>query len=129
MKREANFGELFRHWHKANKKRMPMQFNFELKQTTGPSIRFDAVQEHQNDFLEAGESMEGFMYKIPDDSRGIKPFDGFYSSCTPGYIIIRFPKHFEIISRVTFLWEKEHSRRKSLSAERAKEISVISVPL
>ncbi len=129
QKREANFGLLFRHWHKANIRRMPYHFNFELKQTTKDSISFSDVQEHQIEFLLAGQNGNGLMYKIPDDSRGIKPFDGFFCSNIPGYIIIKFPKYFEIISVSTFVLERDRSKRKSLTSSRAREISVISVPI
>lgn len=125
-KREAKFGLLFRHWHKANKKRMPKRFNFELKQTLKSSIPFSSLRSQQWDYLLAGKG-EGFMYKIPDDSISAKPFDGFWSSETPGYVIIRFPKHFEIIDIETLVLERSTSKRKSLTSDRAKQISIISV--
>lgn len=125
-KREADFGILFRSWLKAN----PMFSGaFELKQTTGNSIPFSSVAEHQIDALLAARSDKGILYKAPDDSRGIKPFDYFYLRNTPSFVVIKYPKHFDIIGVDTFLLEKERSKRKSLTADRAKAISVITVDL
>lgn len=126
-KREAEFGKLFRHWLKAN----PLKFSavFELKQTQSNSIAFDSVAPHQIDALQSVNSSQGILYKAPDDSRGIKPFDYFYMKNSPAFIVIRYPKSFEIISIEQFVAERDRSKRKSLTAERAKAISTISVTL
>lgn len=126
MKKEVNFGVMFRHWLKAN----PMfSAAFELKQTTGTSIPFNSVADHQIEALQAANSKYGILYKAPDDSRGIKPFDYFYLRNAPAYIVIKFPKSFHIISIENFVHEKKISTRKSLTAERAKDISIKSVKL
>lgn len=126
MKREAKFTQLFRHWLKANPD-FCFSAAFELKQTTSSSIPFSAVEEHQLDALSAALTKTGILYKAPDDSRGVKPFDLFYLRMARAYIVIKFPKHFEIITVETFLMEKMRSEKKSLTAGRAKEISVVSV--
>lgn len=125
-KREADFGVLFRHWLKHN----PMYSGaFELKQTTKTSIPFNSIAEHQLDALQAANSKRGILYKAPDDSRGIKPFDYFYLRNAPSYVVIKFPDAFHIISISNFIHEKKTSKRKSLTSERAKQISVKSVNL
>ena len=126
MKKEANFTLRFRHWLKANP--MP-SCAFELKQTTGTSLPFSAVAEHQIDALLASKSKEGFLYKIPDDSRSVKPYDLFYLRNAFAYVVIRYPRAFHVIDIDTFLLEKARSKRKSLTHSRAQEISTISVKL
>lgn len=129
IKREAKFAGKFRSWLRANPF---MTAPYELKQTTSSSIRFDAVSEHQIDCLMACKSDKGFFYKISDESRGFKPFDGFFFRNSPAYIVIKFPGHFEIIDVETFVKEKLRSlkaKRSSLTSSRAKEISIVSVKL
>lgn len=123
MKKEANFTLRFRHWLKANP--MPSAA-FELKQCAS-SLPFSAVAEHQVDALLAVRSESGLLYKAPDDSRSVKPFDLFYMRNTYAYVVIKYPRSFHIISIDTFLLEKKRSKRKSLTETRAKEISVVSV--
>lgn len=118
-KREADFTTLFRHWLK----KYPMESAcFELKQTTKDSIAFSAVKEHQLDALKA--VVTGFSYKIPDDSRGIKPFDIVYLNRALSFVVIRYPKFFCLINVWDFVDEKERSKRKSLTSKRAQEIAV-----
>lgn len=125
-KREADFGILFRSWLKAN----PLfSAAFELKQTTSNSFPFSSVEDHQIDALLAAKSEKGILYKAPDDSRGVKPFDFFYLRGAPAFIVIKYPKNFHIIGVDTFILERERSQRKSLTSERAEAISMITVDL
>lgn len=128
-KREAKFGLLFRHWLKHNADRFPHSCAFELKQTTSNSISFSAVEEHQIDFLKASNSNAGMLYKAPDDSRGIKPFDYFFMKYAAAFVVLKFPHHFDIISVHSYELERRRSKRKSLTASRSKEISTITVNL
>lgn len=123
-KREADFGIYFRHWLKANPR---YSAAFELKQTTGTSIPFSDVAEHQLDALEAVTSKNGILYKAPDDSRGVKPFDYFYLRNAPAYVVLKFPDAFHLISVASFKDEMVKSKRKSITSVRSKEISVVSV--
>src|SRR5689334_9672946 len=125
IKREAKFGQLFRAWIKANPR---CSGAFELKQTTTNSILFDAVKEHQINALQAVKT-NGLLYKAPDDSAGIKPFDFFYLRQSPAYIVIRYPKFFCLIDIDTFLLEKKRSKKKSLISSRADEIAIVTVSL
>ncbi len=124
-KREAEFGtDTFRVWLE----RHPLLSGaFELKQTTTNSISFSVVEPHQIDGLLKAKSNKGIIYKAPDDSRGEKPFDYFYLRNASAWVVIKFPKSAEVISIETFLLERSRSNRKSLTAERAKAISTMSI--
>lgn len=126
-KREADFGTLFRHWLKAN----PMiSAAFELKQVKSNAMPFSAVKEHQIDALMAVQSKQGILYKAPDDSRGIKPFDFFYLRNALAFIVIKYPKFFVLIEPEDFIKERDVlSKRKSLTSARAKAIAVMCVDL
>lgn len=123
-KREANFGTLFRHWLMAHPM---MSAAFELKQTKGNSLPFSDVQEHQINALQAAWTYNGILYKAPDDSRGVKPFDFFYLRSASAFVVIRYPKMFCLIAVDQFVKEKNKSKRKSLTSERAREIAHIVV--
>lgn len=126
MKREAKFTILFRHWLKQYD---PMfSAGFELKQTTTDSLPFDAVKDHQIDALLAANST-GLLYKAPDDSRGIKPFDLFYLRGAATYVVIKYPSCFVLINIRIFKMEKEKSKRKSLTVKRAQQIAELTVHL
>jgi len=127
-KREAQFTTDFRHYIRANPPRLPCAI--EIKQTTTNSLLFSAVKEHQRDALLAVKyNVQGFLYKIPDDSRGIKPFDMVYFINTQGYVVIKYPTFFCFIDIDTFLVEEQRSKRKSLTDTRAREIAYLSVDL
>lgn len=129
MRREAEFQSLFRHWLKANADKFD-SCAFELKQTTNDSIPFDALAEHQDAALVAvQQTATGLLYKIPDDSRGIKPFDFVYLRDADAWVVIRFPAFFVVIDRDHFDYARKHSSRKSLTSAEAKEISTYCVEL
>lgn len=125
IKREAHFGGKFRAWLRAHPRSSGA---FELKQTRTNSIPFSAVMEHQIDALMAVKN-GGLLYKAPDDSAGVKPFDFFYLRNEPAYIVIKFPRCFVGIDVETWVREQERSMRKSLTVSRAKEICVFSSQL
>lgn len=125
-KREADFGKLFRHWIKAH--RQPISAAYELKQTLKDSIPFSDVQEHQIDALFAVKQKQ-LLYKLPDDSRGIKPFDYVYLAEADAYVVIKYPDCFVMISPTVFVSEKQKSTRKSLTSLRAREIASLVVEL
>lgn len=128
-RREAKFQIVWNHWMSAYGHRLPPKTVFELKQTRTNALAFDAVVEHQIDWLLAANSYQGVHYKIPDDSRGIKPFDGFYIREAFSIVVIKYPGQFSIIDIHTFLSEKKKSARKSLTKERAEEIAWSTVKL
>lgn len=127
IKREAQFTTLFRHWLMVNY--MP-SCAFELKQTTTDSIPFSDVKEHQIDALLAVKwGRTGLLYKAPDDSRAIKPFDMFYLIKAPAYIVIKYPHFFVIIDVDRFIKERDTSTRKSLTSAVARKIALTVVDL
>lgn len=129
MRREAQFQTLFRHWLMANKGKFT-NAAFELKQTTGDSLPYSALAEHQEAYLEAVQHpTQGVLYKIPDDSRGIKPFDFVYLKMAQSWIVIRFPKFFCVIEYDNFLGFKLLSKRKSITSEEARRISTHCVKI
>ena len=121
-KREANFGLQFRAWMRAQKRMKSAVF--ELKQTMKDSIPFNALEEHQENALLAASGKEGVLYKIPDDSRSVKPFDYGFHRRVPAYIVIKYPQGFVIIPVRDFIAERERSDRRSLTWDRAKELDV-----
>lgn len=128
IKREAKFTVLFRHYVQSHPKYTFQSCAFELKQTTSDSIPFSDVKEHQIDALLAVKHGEkGLLYKAPDDSRAIKPFDLFYLFRGDAYIVIRYPKFFCIIDIDEFCREQKRNKRKSLTADRAKDISIETI--
>lgn len=124
MKREAAFNTVFNQWLKNVHKQTGV---YELKVAKGNSIPFDAVVEHQIQSLEA--SNHGLLvWKIPDCGYQ-NPFDCFSMYKVPAWVVIKFANSFEMITIDTFVLEKSRSKRKSLTSERAREISTISVKL
>jgi len=123
-KREALFGNRFRSWLRAQKD-FPASA-FELKQTTIDYIPFSDVQDHQVAALLAAKTRLGILYKAPDDSHGVKPFDFFYLQRCSAFVVIKYPKSAEVIDIDVFLMEKERSTRKSLTSKKAQEISTFS---
>lgn len=129
-KQEQKFQTLFNHWLKSVfLKDNWGGFAFELKDSRDKDyINFNELADHQAEALMAVRE-NGLVYKISDSGLGQKPFDSFAMKNCPAFVVIKYPKSFEIISIDNFLHEKEHSKRKSLTSERAKAISVKSVKL
>lgn len=100
---------------------------YELKQTTTDSIPFSVLVEHQVKALLAVQ--EGtFVFKIPDCGFQ-NPFDTFCLSQQPAFVVIKYPKVFYIIPINNFLYERDKSKRKSLTSERAEAIAIKTIPL
>ena len=98
---------------------------FELKKATGDSLPFCAVVPHQVEALQ-NASNGVLVYKIPDVGYQ-NPFDSFCLAGVPAYVVIKYPNSFELIAIDEFIFERDRSKRKSLTALRAKEISTISI--
>lgn len=124
MKHEAKFTIEFRHWLKENP--FISSAAFELKYTLTDSLAFIAVRPHQRDALLAVKHAS-LLYKAPDDSMGMKPFDLFFLKNAGAYVVIRYPDSFYVIDIDDFLKEEKRSERRSLTSERARSIATISV--
>ena len=116
--KENNFTTIFEKYIRAKK----MHGVFELKQTDADSIPFSKVEAHQLESLIATQNT-GFLHKISDSDPRRKAFDLLYTRPLVGYIAIRFPKVTCVITVNNFIFERDKSKRKSLTVERAKEIS------
>lgn len=121
MKREAKHQTVFNHWLKHVYKQTAA---FELKQTN-TSLPFSALAPHQKEALL--NAKHGVLaYKIPDVGYQ-NPFDCICLSKIPAYVVVKFPKSFELISIDIWIKEEEISTRRSLTYERAKQISTMSI--
>lgn len=121
-KREANFQTTFGQYIRAK----GIHANFELKQTTGDSIEYDARLNRQCDSLLAAEK-EGHYWKYSDQDQREKLFDCSNVPPLKGYIVIKYPKFFCLIRATEFSKEMLNSSRKSLTSQRAKELAEIVV--
>lgn len=125
MPQEKDFQTKFNRWLKYNWNNTSA---FELKIVKTKSMPFNVVKNHQLDGLKLVGSK--FIYKIADDSQGIKPFDCFTITEASAYIVIMFykrgQKEFIMIEVSNFIKEKNISKRKSLTEERAKQIGIIN---
>jgi hypothetical protein len=61
---------------------------FELKRSLTSSLPFSEIREHQWTALKQAQT--GLYYKIPDDSRSFKPFDGIFMRETEGYLVVAY---------------------------------------
>jgi hypothetical protein len=132
---EKNMQSLFKVWLGQN---MPKKTSvYELKMEKGKSIAFDRVYDHQITGLRQAK-YAGMYHKIADTTvpfgGGIqrfnkpKPFDCMVITQADAYVVIMFyqPREDKIcyfIDIDDFIKEKENSSRKSLTEERAREIS------
>jgi len=96
-----------------------------LKDSRGKdSISFSEIAEEQINF--ALRCKKGVLVRVvvgkPDGSP-----DFILVKNDPAYFVIKYPHSFSIISIGTFLLEKERSKRKSLTEQRASEISIKTV--
>lgn len=124
---ESKAGLLFRHWVRANSKRL-LSGSYEMKDSRGKdSISFREIKQEQIDHGMANKSDKGNLVRIMAGTAGSADYD-FYRNAT-AWIVIRYPKAMEIIDVETIQMERDRNKRKSLTSERAKAISVISIPL
>jgi penicillin-binding protein-related factor A (putative recombinase) len=123
--KERDFQTKFSKWLKYNHEGSAA---FELKITKTDSLPFSSLAEHQKESL-LHVKHSRLVYKIPDDSRGSKPFDCFKMSNCPAFVVVYFYTHgekqFYIIDIDKWVQEEETSKRKSLTRERAEHIGLV----
>lgn len=120
-KREQDFQSKFNRWLKYNWHETSA---FELKFARNGSLAFSAIEAHQIQNLKNAKNRK-IIFKIPDDSRGQKPFDCFVIKGAKGLVAIQYeetPEEFVLIDVDTLTNEIATSKRKSLTRERALEI-------
>jgi hypothetical protein len=110
---------------------------FELKLCKSNALPYDALKPHQEVALLKATNGEGLFHKINDQPWGItskfrftkpKPFDCFYLKFSLAYIVGMFykprqPKTFLLIDIKKFISARDTDFRKSLTREKAEEIS------
>lgn len=119
----------FNHWVKEIflPKHRVAAFAFELKDLRGRNaLPFSDVKDHQVAALQAVHG-KGMVYKISDSAMGQKPFDSIAFKGCPAYVVIKYPKSFELIAIEVWVKESKESKRRSLTHSRAKELSTYSV--
>jgi len=120
--KEADFGLRFRKWWNLHGKGCP----YELKDTRGKEyLNYNEVSEDQIAVALASGTEKGVLLRIVSGTPGSPDYIGVKN--TVSYIVIKYPKSFEVITIGNFLHEKETNKRKSLTIERAKAISSVSV--
>lgn len=112
---------------------------FELKLEKGKSMPFNKVEEHQIEALLCARDFKGIYHKINDHPfqsgtsfTNRKPFDSFYISNYPAYVVICFyvprkKKIFYFLDIYKFLYLKENLPRKSLPEDVANEHAEIVI--
>jgi hypothetical protein len=122
-KKEADFGVALRAFLKAHPRETCA---IELKQTKTDSLPFSAVEDRQIAYGEAISGDKGVLMRV--EGVNGEP-DYVYLRGEPAFICIRYPKQFSFITVGTFKLERSRSKRKSLIYSRAKEISILTVPM
>lgn len=126
-KKEADLGLLFRSWLFNNhnyKKFKPSEF--ELKDTRGKEyFSFAEYTQDQEYTALRSASDRGNLVRVEVGTTGAADYS--YHRTTPTYLIIRYPKTILLIPVENFIFERDHSKKKSLSLERAKSIATIVI--
>lgn len=124
IKHESKFGLQFRAWWRFSR----MKGVFELKDTRGkPTLSFSEVDEEQIDSGIANKSKRGNLVRVQSGTPGTGDYIGLVEE--PSYIVIKYPGSFEIIDVEVFSKEKKRSKIRSLTLNRAKKLSVLSVKI
>ena len=103
---------------------------WELKFSKTDSLPFAALKEHQVAGLLQSKKPEGVMFKFPDVGISQPPFDGFWiRGAKHAWVIVIFwkprqRKTFLFIDVEDWIFERERSKRKSLTRQRASEIAM-----
>lgn len=119
---EADFGIRFRRWWERTK----MPGNFELKHVRGrAALPFSDVKAQQIAVGNMAASEDGILLRVASGTVGAPDYIGQVSQ--PVWIVISYPRFFCVISLAAFLEERNRGLSRSLSLERAKEISTVVV--
>lgn len=103
---------------------LPVTTFIELKQTEKDSIPFSCITSQQIAYANNISSDEGILIRIIGSDG--QP-DYVWARNSPSYLGIKYPKGSVYISVETFILERDTSRRKSLTWERAQDISIRTV--
>lgn len=133
---ERDMQILFKHYVANNPPKVSTVYELKLEKTK--RLSFDRVYDHQVAGLRQAKG-KGVYHKIQDQPSTMvggrkmffgtkKPFDCLFLRGIAAYVVVMFYKPFEtkiayFIEIDSWVKEKETSERKSLTEERAKEIS------
>ena len=122
-KEEADFGlELRKYINKMDEHIFTTTTWLELKDTDGKEyLNFNAVSD-----IQIAEGLKtkrtGSLVRVTVGTTGTQDYIWRYKD--PAYIVIRYPKSWCFIDIETFVNEKERSKRKSLTEDRAQALSI-----
>ena len=126
MKQEADFSIHLRHYLKAHP--LPVSCPLEIKDTRGkPSFSYAELKEEQINNALASKSDKGNLIRIASGTIG-GPDYAYYRN-VPAYVVIKYVSGFVFIDIETLVMERDKSKRKSLTWERAQEISIRTIKL
>ena len=121
---EADFSVRLRHYLKANP--LPISCPLEVKDTRGKdSFSYAELKEEQINNALASKSNKGNLIRVSTGTIGAP--DYCYYRGSPAYVVINYPRGFVLLDIETLLLERLKNKRKSLTWERAKEISIRTV--
>lgn len=121
---EKDFSIVLRHYLKAHP--LPISCPLEIKDTRGKdSFSYAELKEEQINNALASKSDKGNLIRVSTGTIGAP--DYVYYRSSPAYIVIKYPGGFVFLDIETLLLEKDSSKRKSLTWERAQEISIRTV--
>lgn len=116
---------MFRRWWEKH----PLAGEIELKDTKGKdSLPFKAFEHDQEVIARIATEGKGVLVRRTVGTAGGADYSGLTRDI-PYWIAIKYPHGFEVIAIGAFLLEKKRSTRKSLTSDRAREISTISVKI
>lgn len=122
---EADFGLKLRAWLKSHTPKFT-SCTFETKDSRGKDyINFSEITPKQIAHALATGSDEGDLIRVSSGTEGAADYN--YHRNDPAYIVIHYPKNSEVITIQNFLHERDTNKRKSLTSERAKAISSVSI--
>lgn len=122
-KQEADSSLIFRKWWEKNGMNAP----YEMKDSRGKDrILFSEISDDQIRIGLMANSDKGVLIRVERGTVGSPDYIGFKNS--PYWIVIKYPKSFEVIGIQTFMLERQ-KKAKSLTYERAKSISTTSIKL
>ena len=126
MSKESDSSITFRHWLRRNYKKFPC-CTFEMKDTRGLNyLNYrENIKEEQTAHGIACKSEKGNLVRVSSGTVGSA--DYYFMRNAQAYVVIKYPKSFEIIDVETLELEMKKTKCKSLTAERANKLSVYSI--
>ena len=122
--KEADTGLKFRKWWQLKGKNAP----YEMKDTRGTdSFPFSELSPEQEAFAVACGTDKGVLIRVEKGTIGSPDYVGFRN--TVAYIVIKFKSGMEVITIENFLHTRDTCGRKSLTYNKARNISSLSIKI